>query len=58
MIDAALERQIRRLLDDCPLGVHNDRVLMPRHMPEAELAEWVMRVYKMQKRLRKRAEAR
>jgi hypothetical protein len=52
MIDAALERQIRRLLDDCPLGVYNDRVLMPRNLTEADIAEWVVRVYEMKDRLR------
>lgn len=52
MIDAALEREIRRLFDDCPLGVHNDRVLMPRSMTEADLAEWIVRVYEVKDRLR------
>ncbi len=52
-IDADLEHAIRRLLADCPLGVHDGRVLMPRHMPEEDLAAWVSRVYEMKDRLTK-----
>lgn len=51
VIDADLARAIRRLFADCPLGAHDDRVLMPRHLSEADLAAWVHRVYKVKNRL-------
>lgn len=52
MIDADLERMIRQLLADCPLGVHDDRVLMPRNLSQADLAAWIVRVYDVKDRLR------
>jgi hypothetical protein len=51
MIDADLEHAIRRILDDFPLGVHDGRVLMPRHMTEEDLAAWIVRVYEVKDRL-------
>lgn len=51
MIDPDLECTIRRLLADCPLGVHDDRVLMPRNLSEKDLAAWIMRVYEVKDRL-------
>lgn len=56
-IDADLEHEIRQLLADCPLGVHDSRVLMPRHMPEEDLAAWVSRVYEVKDRLAKAAKS-
>lgn len=51
MISADLERAIRRLLATCPLGVHDGRVIMPRNLSEADLAEWVCRVFDVKDRL-------
>jgi hypothetical protein len=55
VIDAKLERAIRRLFADCPLGIHDDRVLMPRNLTEKDLAAWVARIYEIKDHLVRRA---
>ena len=47
-----LQQRIVELLHDCPLGHHNGRVLMPRHMAEADLVAWIDRLYEIKETLK------
>jgi hypothetical protein len=52
MIDAKTEKQVRRLIADCPLGHYRGRVMMPRHMTEEDLVAWIDRLYEVKDLLR------
>ena len=47
-----LEKQIVELLNTCPLGFHDDHVLMARNTPERDVVAWLQCLYDLKDRLR------
>ena len=46
-----LARELKKLLGDCPLGIHSGRVIATRSTTEEDVVAWLERLYDLRERL-------